>query len=532
MKNAPQFHPVQDLKDMVKNAAPDMNMPNFHPVQELKNFVSGTAQTISQAEESACAAASQVYGSLVPTGSEMDKRLTAVSHATYQQLADAWDSVKNMKDRLETARFLSKQRQRIRQQLKGYRVMLNRMREMSSAVSAKQMAAMMRRITECNQSLELLENRAQNAFVQATGYARKNLPFFGPKEPQHYARYSTDPLLGIATYPLGFHLLILGCTEIPLRVLLGRRGFERRTIGSVAYYVHPGRASYDDENDSHSDSGSSDGGGDEDSAMTPIVFVHGIGIGLIAYLPLIDKLLETERPILLPEIPYVSAFRPWQSPSDVLSPATVASTMTAMLASHGYLTGTWVGHSYGTSWLSYMCQFAPNAVSAIVFLDPICFCLHVPRLTKQFVYQRPDPGTASYLVRTDLVVNWTIQRAFPWTSIVLFVEQVPVPCSVFLSDRDALVPAVKIESYLRKSGAPVRDFDRVRTGGEGGGSSSNGADACSSHFGGSRLNVTVMRGDGHGDWVDRPSVTVPTIASAVEILCQKAEAERHSEKRE
>jgi hypothetical protein len=61
------------------------------------------------------------------------------------------------------------------------------------------------------------------------------------------------------------------------------------------------------------------------------VFVHGIGVGLLVYLPLIDALLETGHPLLLPEIPYVSAFRPWQSTNSVLSPAVVASTVSSFV---------------------------------------------------------------------------------------------------------------------------------------------------------------------------------------------------------
>lgn len=369
--------PIKDLR----------NKLDFYPIQNVRTLM-------AEAEESAMATGRHVYETLVPTGSSMENYLTAMSHATYAQLTEAWNSMKNMKERLETARFLSKQRHRIEQQLKGYRVMLHRMLENSSAIPSKQMASLMRRITECNEAKECLESLAQSAFHQATGYGLKNIPFFQNKEPRRYAKYSSDPLLGMKTYPLGLHMLVLGCTEIPLRILLRKRGFERRSIGSVVYYFHPGTL-IDQEN--------------EDEQKTPIIFVHGIGIGLLMYMPLIDALLKTGRPIMLPEIPYVSAFRFWQSPNSVLQPAVVCSTMTAMLATHGFLRGTWTGHSYGTSWLSYMCKYAPHAVSAVCFLDPICFCLHAPRLTKSFVYVRPDPGTISYFVRTDLVVNWTVR---------------------------------------------------------------------------------------------------------------------------
>lgn len=522
INNAPDFKPVQDLREMVAKA-------DFHPVQDLKNLMAETAQQISNAEESAKATASHMYETLVPSGSQMEKHLSAMSHATYSQLTEAWNSVKNIQQRLETARFLSKQRQRIRQQLRGYRVMLNRMREMSSAVPSKQMAAMMRRITECNEALEVLESRAQSAFVQATGFASKSLSIFQKKEPRRYAKYSSDPLLGIATYPLGFNLSLFVLTEVSLRIMMNRRGFERRTVGAVSYYVHPGLASVERE---LSDNGEKDNYYDEedDDSQIPIIFVHGIGIGVLVYMPLIDALLATGRPILLPEIPYITGFRPWQSMT-ALPPASVVSTMTAMLASHGYMRGVWLGHSYGTSWLSYMIKYAPHAVSAVCFLDPICFCLHVPRLTKQFVYTKPDPGTISYIVRTDVIVNWTIQRSFPWAWIVLFLEEIPVPCCVFLSEKDQLVPSEKIEQYFKRHHVAVRDFDSLVADHDA--EPEKLTQAVKDDSGKQQhplVDCTVFRGDGHGDWSERQSQTVPTIVRSVKMLLRRVEEFKEKQK--
>ena len=498
---------------MVQKAAGD----NFHPVLELRKMMAEN-ETMTTASERA----TQVYEKLVPRS--VEKQLNAARHRTYNQMQQAWDSVRTMNNpvRIETARFLSKQRHRLQQQLKGYRVMLHRMREMSSGVPSKQMASLMRRITECHEALESLEGQAQDAFVQMTGYALKNLPF--RKEPQRFAKYSADPIMGIATYPLCFHLLLLGCTEIPLRVMMHRRGFDRRTVGPVSYYYHPGTEADQDSDEEF------------ENPKTPIVFVHGIGIGLLPYLSLIDSLMESGRAIYLPEIPYVSGFRPWQSSSAVLPPAVVTSTMVAMLATHGDLSATWMGHSYGTSWLSYMVKYSPESVAAVMFLDPICFCLHSPRLTKQFVYTKPDPGTISYIVRTDLIVNRTIQRAFPWTRIALFAEQVQVPCHVFLSEKDALVPAERVMTYLSGKGVSIQDFESLREeleetedsssrssdssdGVASSGSDSNGSGAKNS----SHIRCTVFRGDGHGDWTERLSQTAPVLAHSVEALCHRGE---------
>jgi hypothetical protein len=300
---------------MVENAG-------FHPVQDIRNTL---AETAKHAEESAMATAHTMYETIIQSGSNMDKQLLALSHATSSQLTEAWNSVKGVKERLETANFLSKKREALMQQLRGNRAMLTRMREMSYAVPSKQMAALMRKITELSDALEGVEGRAREGFIHATGViADRGNALLTRKEPQRYAKYSTDPLLGISTYPLGFHLLVLGASEISLRTMMKNRGFERRCVGPVTYYYNPGTEDADEAEKSFIHRR-------RDSTQIPIVFVHGIGIGLIAYMPLVDYLLKTGRPIFLPEIPYVSGFRPWQSPNSVLSPAVVASTVSCCL---------------------------------------------------------------------------------------------------------------------------------------------------------------------------------------------------------
>lgn len=179
--------------------------------------------------------------------------------------------------------------------------------------------------------------------------------------------------------------------------------------------------------------------------------------------------------------------------------------MTAILAYHGFAKGTFIGHSYGTSWLSYVCKYAPGVVAALLFLDPICFCLHLPRLTTNFVYHRPDPGNIGYIVRSDIMVNWTIQRAFPWAWISLYLDQIHVPCIVFLSDKDALVPAEKVEAYFRSNGIPIADASTVEE----------------SFFNGSgNIKACIWRGGYHGAFTEQPRL-IPDIAMACESLCDE-----------
>merc|ERR1712238_286684 len=490
-------------KNMIEHA-------DFHPVQDFRHLVAETAQqaakTAHSAEESAIKSAQNMYETFVQPGSPVDKHLSALSHATSIQLTDAWNSVKGMKERLETANFFSERRKSLMQQVRGNREMLTRMQEMSYAVNSKQMAAIMRKITESYEALEKIEVTARDRFLSAAGKLTDN-SLFKQQEPKRYARYDSDPILGIATYPLIINLYLLSATEISLRFMLKRRGFERRSIGSVAYYYHPGKESSSPSMDTDDDKIGGHPSHEKSPKNTPVVFIHGIGVGLVVYIPLIDALLESGRPLFLPELPFVSGFRPLQSSSAVLSPAIVASTMTAMLAYHGFSKGTFIGHSYGTAWLSYVCKYAHSAVAALLFLDPICFCLYHPHLTKSFVYHQPDPGSIAFIVRTDMMVNWTIQRAFPWTWIVLFLEQIQVPCTVFLGDKDALVPTEKVETYLRSNGVPISDAATVDI---------------SFFEEKGELKACVWRGGIHGAFTEEPEL-VPDIAMACNALCQKVE---------
>lgn len=462
-------------------------------VEGFRKYMTKTMQQIHDAEEHAIAAASRIYNktyfAFVDKGSEFDKLLMTLSSATHNQLTEVWNTVWNMKERLETAKFLSSKRKVLQQQLQGYRMALKRMREMSTSIPTEQMADLLKKITQCNEKLDSIENLALNAFMKLSGsMAPMKHMFTKQLKAQRYAKYSYDPLLGLSTCPLIIYMLILGVTDGGLRIMMRRRGFKRLTIHSISYYYHPGIS--------------------EPSLENPFVFCHGIGIGLLTYMPLIDQLMTYGRPILLPEIPYVSGFRPWQCHNSILTPAAASNILTALLASHGFMKGTFIGHSYGTSWLSYLCKYGADAIGAILFLDPICFCLHYPCLTKSFVYHRTDPGSISYLIKTDVIVNWTIQRSFPWARIVLFTEDIPdVPCSIFLSDKDTLAPANRIEKYLRSKNVSVKDFD---------------IDMDLDYFSKGSMNVTVFRGDGHGDWTMKPSM-MKTIANAANKLAVRPE---------
>jgi hypothetical protein len=120
---------------------------------------------------------------------------------------------------------------------------------------------------------------------------------------------------------------------------------------------------------------------------------------------------------------------------------------------------------------------------------------------------------------------------------------------VFISEKDALVPAAKVERYFRSQGIPIQDFDACTNqyffdGTMQNQDNSESENSCSGKANQTdlptlpslkettstasadqlpRITCAVFRNDGHGDWTDRPSSTVPTIVGAVKALCRRVE---------
>jgi hypothetical protein len=166
---------------------------HFNPVKDIRNYVAEKTQQLHHAEQSAVATASEslqnAYFSLIEKNGMIDirvRQLTALSHATQSQIAEAWNSMWKMKERLETASDISTRRKALLKQLKSYRQTLAHLRSMATSVPSKQMADLMKKITQCYEALESVEKSAMDAFMQVTGYVGKNL--LNSKEPPRFLK--------------------------------------------------------------------------------------------------------------------------------------------------------------------------------------------------------------------------------------------------------------------------------------------------------------------------------------------------------
>ncbi|KAI8384380.1 Alpha/Beta hydrolase protein [Radiomyces spectabilis] len=206
--------------------------------------------------------------------------------------------------------------------------------------------------------------------------------------------------------------------------------------------------------------------------QTPIVFIHGIGAGLLCYGEFMHHLLGLGRPVFCVELPYVAMHMVEHVPT---ADETVEEIV-AMLETHGYPRAVLVGHSLGTAVASWVAQAVPDKVAGMVMIDPICFLLHYHHVGFNFVHRTPKrllEYLMHYLASRELHISYYISRHFQWFQTIYFVrnlgkEQVSKrgddfdpqdPLSnttVFLSEKDGIVDSPLVAQYLQQNHVDAR----------------------------------------------------------------------------
>ncbi|KAF9365000.1 hypothetical protein BGX34_011759 [Mortierella sp. NVP85] len=203
----------------------------------------------------------------------------------------------------------------------------------------------------------------------------------------------------------------------------------------------------------------------------PLVFIQGIGIGLVQYIHFIVALTRISRPLMVIEVPYVSN-RLFQT--DCLTPDETYPAIERALKAHGHTKATFMGHSLGTMLCAAVCRASSAAsqnsiVAGLILIDPICFLTH-HSIARNFAYR--TPSTASQLVMDlfasrEIGTSWYIMRRFCWNQCVMFPiawarrDQEPLVCQgplspvlpentrVYLSEKDNLLDMSKVAEYLK-----------------------------------------------------------------------------------
>ncbi len=109
------------------------------------------------------------------------------------------------------------------------------------------------------------------------------------------------------------------------------------------------------------------------AGRTPILFVHGVGLGVLPYLNFLLRLSSLDRPVVAVEVRHLSM----RVCLDVPEEDEVVAGIAAALARHGVRRAHVVAHSYGTFMASRLVQLHRPVVASMTLLDPVCFVMWV-----------------------------------------------------------------------------------------------------------------------------------------------------------
>mmetsp|Transcript_21648 Transcript_21648/g.50605 ORF Transcript_21648/g.50605 Transcript_21648/m.50605 type:complete len:645 (-) Transcript_21648:112-2046(-) len=249
----------------------------------------------------------------------------------------------------------------------------------------------------------------------------------GVNKSAHSMRLTMDPIPS-EYRPLIYYTVTALAFPIIVQTQLSRLGFIRHKSGTLAYWRRPGAA---------------------DCTDPPLVFCHGVGVNLLPYEGFINVLIKQapNRSIFLVSLPHISMHIHEDCPSS----AEMVACLRDMLKSWGQTCGHFIGHSFGSLLVAWMCLQEPGCVSMATFIDPVCFLLVKPDVCFNFMYREPETPTqllTHYFVARELYIAHSLSRNFFWNQNLLWPEDLKCPAIVVLSGQDSIVPAYSVRRYL------------------------------------------------------------------------------------
>ncbi|KAJ7494394.1 hypothetical protein B0H11DRAFT_935047 [Mycena galericulata] len=213
-------------------------------------------------------------------------------------------------------------------------------------------------------------------------------------------------------------------------------------------------------------------------AKTPILFLHGIGVGLYPYVPLFRDILRADptQSLLLIEFLPVSMRMTGPMPPRWTTLEAINTILEDLRIPQVVL----AAHSYGTFIAAHIVAPPPDAAStgdpaltlnrkivSLVLVDPIPLLLHLPAVAHNFLYREPGVQRANewqlwYFASRDADVARVLGRCFFWEEGCLWREDLQKfsmdgasgrRVTVVLGGGDQIVPSAEVRKYLTSNEA-------------------------------------------------------------------------------
>lgn len=202
----------------------------------------------------------------------------------------------------------------------------------------------------------------------------------------------------------------------------------------------------------------------------PILYIHGIGVGLIpqvGFFHELDVALNEDNPedgevgILAVEILQVSS----RLTKAIPTREQFLEQITKILDFHSYRRFVLVSHSYGSVPATHILnnQALASRVSATLFVDPVTALLHMPDVAYNFTVRQPKHANEWqlwYFASKDPGVAHTLGRHFFWSENVLWRDHIMdlvrngTRVTASLASDDLIVDTESVGMYLTEYQVP------------------------------------------------------------------------------
>jgi pimeloyl-ACP methyl ester carboxylesterase len=195
----------------------------------------------------------------------------------------------------------------------------------------------------------------------------------------------------------------------------------------------------------------------------PIILVHGVGIGLPVYIPLMMK-IPKDIGVLAIEILPISSRITTSIPLFIDLMREVGD----IVSQQNLQDFVFIGHSYGTFFTKVFLEstYLSSRMHSIVLMDPVAVLLHLPDLAYNFFVKEPKEANELQLwwaAQTEPDIAFTLTRRFCWHDHVVWREDLmDKPTTIVIGEKDCIVNSDAIASYITK-GVPEADAASIVT---------------------------------------------------------------------
>ena len=199
----------------------------------------------------------------------------------------------------------------------------------------------------------------------------------------------------------------------------------------------------------------------------PILFIHGIGIGLYPYVNCLVELnqanenvaLDGDVGIIALEIMPIS----FRITNQALGKDETCAEIKRILKTHGWDKVVLVSHSFGSVITTHLLKNDETSqkIGPVLLIDPVSILLHHPDVAYNFTYRKPKRANEHllyYFASMDMGVSHTLARRFFWSENILWKHDIEGRrVTVSLAGRDLIVNAETVARYLTQDHLVAKD---------------------------------------------------------------------------